>query len=466
MTINFIDDVDSSRDDWNILVRIARKWDVYNMQNEDDQFYIEMILIDEKGVALHAVIRKNLIAKPIKGTKKALFLLTTNATEVKDTTANIPLHYFEIATLQEIEERIADRTILTDIIGKLVAISKLENKHANGRTNKIRRLEILLKENITMKITLWRKAALLIDETTLGNGTNTVVIIVTSTLVNKFRDELSLNSTTNTKIYINLPTHETADISKRYENDKREVRELPSQEISLADIERRMFNNRLTLQQIMDIKWQSPEQNKIYTVIASIDQIDDKNGWCYIACEVCMRKLKEDGDNFTCNICRRSSKYPTPRFRIELQVSDSSATGYFTLFDREAHTLISTTAAELLSLHNGDTKNLPPILLNLCNRKLIFEIQLNEKNLKEGWQTYTITKTFLPNASLEKLNNHTDSNKKKGNNKPQNEITENCNQMDKDNNIENLQILILIFSISSWVSSKPSSLASLVVGTP
>ncbi|KAM7260633.1 hypothetical protein ACFE04_011306 [Oxalis oulophora] len=48
MTINFIDNIDSSRDDWNILVRIARKWDVYNMQNEDDLFYIEMILIDEK----------------------------------------------------------------------------------------------------------------------------------------------------------------------------------------------------------------------------------------------------------------------------------------------------------------------------------------------------------------------------------------------------------------------------------
>ncbi|KAM7262452.1 hypothetical protein ACFE04_000135 [Oxalis oulophora] len=237
MIINFIDNIDSSRDDWNILVRVARKWDVYNMQNEDDQFYIEMILLDEKGVAIakykqilkegnvynitnFKLLPPNDNYRPIKGIKKALFLLTTNATEVKDTTANIPLHYFKIATLQEIEERIADRIILT------------------------------------------------------------------------VTDELSLNSTTNTKIYINLPIQDTADISK-----------------------------------------------------------------------------------------------------------------------------------------------------SLCHRTLIFEIQLNEKNLKEGWQTYTVTKTFVPTTSLEQQNNQSNFTTIKGNNNPQNEIAESFKNMDKDNNIDDIQLL-------------------------
>ena len=47
MDYKFIEDLDQSRDDWIIQARIVRMWDVYNMNNEDDQFYIEMILLDE-----------------------------------------------------------------------------------------------------------------------------------------------------------------------------------------------------------------------------------------------------------------------------------------------------------------------------------------------------------------------------------------------------------------------------------
>ncbi|KAM7267401.1 hypothetical protein ACFE04_009567 [Oxalis oulophora] len=93
---------------------------------------------------------------------------------------------------------------------------------------------------------------------------------------------------------------------------------------------------------------------------------------------------------------------PYCRFRMVLQVSDATGTTKLTLFDRDAQTLLSTTAVDLLSSQNGDHDHIPPLLQNLCKRTLIFEIQLNDKNLKEGWENFTITKTFAPNQFLEK----------------------------------------------------------------
>lgn len=82
-------------------------------------------------------------------------------------------------------------------------------------------------------------------------------------------------------------------------------------------------------------------------------------------------------------------------------VSDATAHAGFTIFDKDTQKLLTTTAPELLTVQDGDCKMFPPILQNLCNRTLIFEIKLNDHNLKEGWQQFTVTKTFTPNAFLE-----------------------------------------------------------------
>ncbi|KAM7265763.1 hypothetical protein ACFE04_003446 [Oxalis oulophora] len=427
MPYNFINDVDASRDDWNIKVRLSRLWDVYNMQNEDDQFYIEMILLDEKGSPFHAVIRKNLITKykpllyegriydiknfkvipasenykPIKGDFKALFLLTTNVTELKHHPTDIPMYYFQFASYQQLQDRVGERSVLTDIIGKVVAIGKLEDRMANGRDNKIRRLQLLITENIIINVTLWRQVALQVNETSFHDDNNSVMII-TSTLINKFKDALSINSTTNTRIYNNLNTSETTDIAARFADKKIPIRNLEILPNNPVDSETRMLKNRKTIKEILAITYVSPDQEKTFTITATVDMIEHKSGWSYTACEICMRKLKKEGDHFTCNACSRKSKYPTERFRMVLQVSDATGTTKLTLFDRDAQTLLSTTAVDLLISQNGDHDHIPHLLQNLCKRTFIFEIQLNDKNLKEGWENFTITKTFAPNQFLEK----------------------------------------------------------------
>ena len=51
--------------------------------------------------------------RPLKGTLKGFFLLTTILKEINDPVNNIPQQYFEFASLQTISERVGDKNILT-----------------------------------------------------------------------------------------------------------------------------------------------------------------------------------------------------------------------------------------------------------------------------------------------------------------------------------------------------------------
>nr|XP_004516852.1 uncharacterized protein LOC101502235 [Cicer arietinum] len=144
----------------------------------------------------------------------------------------------------------------------------------------------------------------------------------------------------------------------------------------------------------MAMKWESNVQERLFTICATINDIDYKFGWNYIGCENCLTKLTQQRQQYYCPLCDMTSKYPAPRFKIQLRVSDETSTTTFTMFDKEAQKLLNTTATQLLE--KLDNIERPSTLQNLCNRKLIFEIRLSDKNLKEGSQTYTITRTFVP----------------------------------------------------------------------
>lgn len=82
-----------------------------------------------------------------------------------------------------------------------------------------------------------------------------------------------------------------------------------------------------------------------------------------------------------------------------LKVSDETAkVTSLTLFDQEAQKLLNTMVQMLLQ--QKDNTSTPSILYNLCHRTLIFEIKLSAKNLKEGSQFYTVSRTFVPTAIL------------------------------------------------------------------
>ncbi|RYR26751.1 hypothetical protein Ahy_B02g061058 [Arachis hypogaea] len=99
------------------------------------------------------------------------------------------------------------------------------------------------------------------------------------------------------------------------------------------------------------------------------------------------------------SVIRKHIKKETTTFLAH--VSDQSATTTFVLFDGEAKKLLNTTTSNLITLQKSNDIEAPPQLKNLCNFTLIFEVKLNDFNLKEGSQQYTVTKTFVPTKNTE-----------------------------------------------------------------
>ncbi|XP_057417814.1 uncharacterized protein LOC130712013 [Lotus japonicus] len=165
-----------------------------------------------------------------------------------------------------------------------------------------------------------------------------------------------------------------------------------------------MVRNRTNIPNKMAMKWVATTQEKVFTILATINDIDDTFGWSYIACHKCMKKLNKRGDQYMCPTCNEPAKYPTPRFKIQLEVSDETAAAKLTLFDRDAQQLLHTTASELLQ--HGSNKEIPTVLRNLCKQTLIFEIKLSDHNLKKGSQNYTVTRTFIPTSLIEEQSTH------------------------------------------------------------
>ncbi|MED6139489.1 hypothetical protein PIB30_084342 [Stylosanthes scabra] len=136
--------------------------------------------------------------------------------------------------------------------------------------------------------------------------------------------------------------------------------EIPSKDYAKSNLQNRMARNRITVQQLLAMKWESDdqirlqkilticttqfkyhtptenvtEQEKDFTILATINEIDTKFGWSYVECETCKKKAPKRGDNYICTICKQTPEYPT--------------------------------------------------------------IRVNDYNLKEGSQNYTVTKTFVP----------------------------------------------------------------------
>lgn len=70
--------------------------------------------------------------------------------------------------------------------------------------------------------------------------------------------------------------------------------------------------------------------------------------WWYEACNACHRKVLKDDDRYYCHFCVRHVVLATPRYRLSVRVIDETDSAVFTMFDRDAHTLLGRTCADLI----------------------------------------------------------------------------------------------------------------------
>nr|POE51191.1 hypothetical protein CFP56_49407 [Quercus suber] len=117
-----------------------------------------------------------------------------------------------------------------------------------------------------------------------------------------------------------------------------------------------------------------------------------------MSCEICHRKVKPRGEHLWCDRCNKLAGFPIPRYRIELKVEDDTGLATFILFDSTAEKLLHISAKELINKCSQvpEEFDLPMQIANLIGKTFVFQLELNDYNLKQGWEIYTVKKLFDP----------------------------------------------------------------------
>ncbi|KAF3957186.1 hypothetical protein CMV_017780 [Castanea mollissima] len=259
------------------------------------------------------------------------------------------------------------KNLAQNVIGILDYIGAIEEIKTRGRPTKMRNIQMLLEENKSIRTTLWGNTTHQIDNDFYKTNKGPFILIVTSTIVKSFRGEYQLSSTFATKLYVNLDIPEVAKIRNKY-----------------------------TTMNITNLEWNSNTKDLLLTCNAKIININNKYGWYYVACLICKTKVKQVNGVLWCERCKNQPKFAVPSYRIQVQVQDETGSTTFILFDKGAERIISKTAKELAETQEEifklDGNTIPKEIEKIIGNEYLFQLHLDEYNLKYGKENYTVSK--------------------------------------------------------------------------
>ncbi|KAL4598102.1 hypothetical protein ACB092_11G035100 [Castanea dentata] len=414
--------ISRDKDNSKLKVRVLRMWDAINIANNHDLISLDMILVDKEGTLIHANIRKNLAQsfrpqlnqgsiytitnflveenkgnyRPVHNQLKILFNSTTSVSKFNGFDHSIPQSQFEFAVYGTIASRCYDNTYLTDVIGILDYIGAIEEIKTRGRPTKMRNIQLLLEESKSIRTTLWGNTTQQIDDDFYKTNKGPFILIITSTIVKSFRGEYQLSSTFATKLYVNLDIPEVAEIRNKYTTMNITVKDLLPKGLPKPQDEELALHNKKTVAEIKNLEWNSNTKDLLVTCNAKIININNKYGWYYVACLICKTKVKQVNGVLWCERCKNQPKFAVPSYRIQVQVQDETGSTTFILFDKGAERIISKTAKELAEMQEEifklDGNTIPKEIQKIIGNEYLFQLHLDEYNLKYGKENYTVSK--------------------------------------------------------------------------
>ncbi|KAM3685740.1 hypothetical protein ACJW31_11G140800 [Castanea mollissima] len=414
--------ISRDKDNSKLKVRVLQMWDAINIANNHDLISLDMILVDKEETLIHASIRKNLAQsfrpqlnegsiytitnflveenkgnyRPVHNQLKILFNSTTSVSKFNGFDHSIPQSKFEFADYGTIASRCYDNTYLT-------AIEEIKTR---GRPTKMRNIQLLLEENKSIRTTLWGNTTQQIDDDFYKTNKGPFILIVTSTIVKSFRGEYQLSSTFATKLYVNLDIPEVAEIRNKYTTMNITVKDILPKELPKPQDEELGLHNKKTVAEIKNLEWNSNTKDLLVTCNAKIININNKYGWYYVACLICKTKVKQVKGALWCERCKNQPKFAVPSYRIQVQVQDETGSTTFILFDKGAERIISKTAKELAEMQEEifklDGNTIPKEIQKIIGNKYLFQLHLDEYNLKYGKENYTVSKILEIEISHER----------------------------------------------------------------
>ncbi|VFQ85580.1 unnamed protein product [Cuscuta campestris] len=138
-----------------------------------------------------------------------------------------------------------------------------------------------------------------------------------------------------------------------------------------------------TIKALLDTRKPGP-----YWIVGKIASINDSGYWCYLGCTDCNKKVTPDGDKFRCSGCNTTMLHGVYRFKVNVQVYDSTGHASFILLDRECKEILGASAfvlREIMLEKNMDPNCLPTELNCLLGVRGLFHVVLKAELGSPYW---------------------------------------------------------------------------------
>ncbi|KAL3621800.1 hypothetical protein CASFOL_034286 [Castilleja foliolosa] len=303
-----------------------------------------------------------------------------------------------------------DETLLFDVIGKVTEIHNPQEKTFSGR--RARLIEIVIEDlsGRQLNCTLWGNY---VDEILAFEGNlkaGPPVLILQLCRAKVYRDKVTLsNSFDVTQIH----TLETLPAIEAFRSQIKEDDLEPSKSISRGSLSSTraeyddLMNGRLTCNPV-DLIY-TVDSGATFWVCAIIG--NGIGNWCYLACTKCSKKLDPVGVEYLCNGCQKSFKTGVYRYKLKLEVLDSTANASLLCWDREAEKLVGRPCRDIRLEYIENLKSekdeLPYDLQCLVDKTVMFKVTVKDDEIHTDNGVFTVNRIVKDPLLVAKYNHLT-----------------------------------------------------------
>ncbi|KAF1001901.1 hypothetical protein AG4045_019373 [Apium graveolens] len=249
-----------------------------------------------------------LLACPVK----LLFHESTSLEPLEDSVVQIPRHVVEFVKESILRSRANNSTILLDIVDCYLGSTDVETIFGD---NKRRHVNILTDFSVTIIVTLWGNIAEVFDPSLYTEEDAPHVIVVTSVLTGqtvrinstkgninlfnisinhtsiKLHGAVNFATTHALAVYMDPDSNHVASVRDRFSSLSNALRFTVGSSPPQIPLHKQLVTNRMTVKNFAAVM----TAGKIH---AQIIGIDNKAGWFYTSCKVCLKEISAPSGGF------------------------------------------------------------------------------------------------------------------------------------------------------------------------
>ncbi|MFS7955205.1 putative nucleic acid-binding, replication factor A [Helianthus anomalus] len=291
---------------------------------------------------------------------KACLKLGKRATFVPVFNDQIPDHYYNFATFDELKDRATPPKMLTDYIGR---VEDTDNPTTRAGT-RLKKVIIQDTRENTFEMTFWPdQSSTLPDHVKKGD-----ILAITSAAVTNFEGNYQLESTPATTVTVNPTTADTANYITRLKN-------LPTKALAQLD------KNIVTITQLNAEKNKDRKTRGRFTCLAKIKAIPDNRAWFYAPCPnpKCTKKLHLLTEPTTKFVCEDDDNIEQPKvmYCVNAIITDDIQDASVVFFDEAMTTLLNITCEEMITVHKyHDKREIPDKMYSVINTQKLMNVTI------------------------------------------------------------------------------------------